>query len=317
MSPVRVTVIGAGVAGLAAARRIADAGHAVTVLDKGRRAGGRLATKLLAGGARADHGAQFFTVRDERLAGAVARWCADGDVHEWCRGFSSTDGHPRYCARGGMAELGARMARGLDVRTSVKVEAVRTRGADWIASWGAAHDHAAGELVCDFVILTAPPEQAAELLRDEAQVPSLAYDPMLALLLALDRPPAIAAPGGVQLSEDATWSWIADNVAKGASVRPAVTLHTRADYASSHWECDRDVLIDELLAAATPWLGGARVLDNALHRWRYAAARELHPDRCLALGDGRVLLAGDAFASPRVEGAYLSGLAAAERVLGG
>jgi len=71
--PLRVVVIGAGMAGLTAARLIADAGHVVSVLDKGRRAGGRMATRQLAGGAFADYGAQFFTVRSEAFSVVVAR----------------------------------------------------------------------------------------------------------------------------------------------------------------------------------------------------------------------------------------------------
>ena len=59
-------VVGAGISGLLAARELSDAGWRVTVLDKGRGVGGRMATRRT-GGARFDHGAQFFTVRDERF----------------------------------------------------------------------------------------------------------------------------------------------------------------------------------------------------------------------------------------------------------
>ena len=115
-------------AGLTAARLLADAGQVVTVLDKGRRAGGRMATRQLAGGASADYGAQFFTVRSEAFSAVVARWLDEGTVREWCRGFpsgdghprsSDGDGHPRYVGADGMGQLAARMARGLDVRLSV------------------------------------------------------------------------------------------------------------------------------------------------------------------------------------------------------
>ena len=99
----RVVVLGAGMAGLTAAKLIAHSGQDVTVLDKGRRPGGRMATRPMSGGAAADHGAQFFTVRSESFSTVVEGWVAGGVAHEWCRGFSSEDGHPRFAAVNGMA----------------------------------------------------------------------------------------------------------------------------------------------------------------------------------------------------------------------
>lgn len=66
-------VVGAGLAGLVAAQRLAAAGIRVTVFDKGRGPGGRMATRR-EGDACWDHGAQFFTARDPRFAEMVARW---------------------------------------------------------------------------------------------------------------------------------------------------------------------------------------------------------------------------------------------------
>jgi len=99
-------------AGLTAARLIADAGQVVTVLDKGRRAGGRMATRELTGGAFADYGAQFFTVRSEAFAVVVARWLDDGTAREWCRGFPSDDGHPRYVGSDGLQLAAAEFGTG-------------------------------------------------------------------------------------------------------------------------------------------------------------------------------------------------------------
>ena len=117
----RVAIVGAGLAGLMAARPLADAGHEVVLLDKGRSPGGRLATRRV-GAAVIDHGAQFFTVRSDAFAAHVGAWRRDGLVTEWCRGFGSEpDGYPRYAVRGGMNALAKHLARGLDVRCSKMV----------------------------------------------------------------------------------------------------------------------------------------------------------------------------------------------------
>lgn len=57
--PGRVAVVGAGIAGITAARTLAQAGWQVTVFEKSRGAGGRMATRRTAFGGF-DHGAQFF-----------------------------------------------------------------------------------------------------------------------------------------------------------------------------------------------------------------------------------------------------------------
>jgi predicted NAD/FAD-dependent oxidoreductase len=315
LNPVRVVVIGAGVAGLTAAASIADAGHVVVVLDKGRRPGGRLASKNLDGGALADHGAQFFTARSGVFQARVEGWLEEGTVYEWCRGFARPDGHPRYAARGGMRQLGAKLASGLDVRTSVKVATVVPSSGGWSVGWPEGAHGPGGRLDTDVVVLTAPVPQSADLLAGHIAVPNLSYTPTLSLVVALAAAPAIPAPGGIQPEDDPIWSWIADNMAKGVSPVPAATFHAHADVATARWDTATDVLTTELLRAATPWLGGAEVVDVALHRWRFATPATVHPEPCWASPDGRIVLAGDAFGSPRVEGAFLSGLAAAGLVI--
>ena len=73
-------IIGAGMAGLTAANLLQNAGWAVTVVDKSRGVGGRMATRRL-GASRFDHGAQFFTVRDAGFQATTDKWMANGWVH--------------------------------------------------------------------------------------------------------------------------------------------------------------------------------------------------------------------------------------------
>ena len=309
-----VVVVGAGVAGLAAARALTAAGHKVTVLDKGRRVGGRLSTREFAGGGRADAGAQFFTIRSDEFSEIATTWWSIGLVHEWCKGFSSNDGHPRYAVRGGMSQLAAAMAAGLEVRCSTHVEHVHVKATGVMVDWPEARGHEAGRLVADAVIVTAPVPQAAELLGSDVLVPSISYVPTLSLMVALDRRAAISPTGGLQVAEDPVWSFIADNQAKGTSTVSVVTFHSTSDFAASRLDDPVSSITDELLDAARPFLQGASVLETQLQRWRYATPVESFPERTFATQDGRIILAGDAFGGPKIEGAYLSGIAAADQI---
>ena len=67
-----------------------------------------------------------------------------------------------------------------------------------------------------------------------------------------------------------------------------------------------------LTELAAPLLGASRILESNVKKWRFATPRTIWHERCLAL-DG-IVFAGDAFGCPRVEGAVLSGAAAAQAV---
>jgi renalase len=66
-------IVGAGLSGLLAASTLQREGWDVTVVDKGRDVGGRMATRRIGRG-NFDYGAQFFTVRGERFAGLLEDW---------------------------------------------------------------------------------------------------------------------------------------------------------------------------------------------------------------------------------------------------
>ena len=76
----KVAVVGAGIAGIACARTLMQAGLDVTVFEKSTGAGGRMSTRSSEFGGF-DHGAQYFTVRDARFEKAQAT--ASGLVRPW------------------------------------------------------------------------------------------------------------------------------------------------------------------------------------------------------------------------------------------
>eukprot|EP00271_Cylindrocystis_brebissonii_P007281 TRINITY_DN20628_c0_g1_i2.p1 TRINITY_DN20628_c0_g1~~TRINITY_DN20628_c0_g1_i2.p1 ORF type:complete len:476 (-),score=53.56 TRINITY_DN20628_c0_g1_i2:354-1781(-) len=88
-------VIGAGVAGLVCARKLADAGIPVSLFDMGRYPGGRMSQRrdrrtdgddLLF-----DHGAQYFTIKDPAAQSLVDTWQTEGSVAEWEGVFGTFD----------------------------------------------------------------------------------------------------------------------------------------------------------------------------------------------------------------------------------
>ena len=108
----RVVVIGAGMAGLVAARTLHDESGGdidVVVVDKGRSPGGRMATRRI-GAATFDHGAQFFTVRTPAFARRVDDWIERGLVTVWNHGFDARRRLPPLRRTGGMTSLAKDLA---------------------------------------------------------------------------------------------------------------------------------------------------------------------------------------------------------------
>jgi predicted NAD/FAD-dependent oxidoreductase len=130
----------------------------------------------------------------------------------------------------------------------------------------------------------------------------------------LDGPSCIPPPGGFTPTEGPI-AWIADNQMKGISAEPSVTIHATPAFSLEQWDRDRNESARTLLNAAAPWLG-AEVTSFQVHGWRYSKPKCVDPAPCALVNQSpRLVLAGDAFAGPHVEGAALSGWAAAEAIL--
>ncbi|NND75300.1 MAG: NAD(P)-binding protein [Ilumatobacter sp.] len=315
LTAVRVAIVGAGLAGLVAGRALQAAGATVQLFDKGRSPGGRLATRRI-GGATVDHGAQFFTARTPAFARQVAEWQSRGLVRVWSRGFGDNDGHDRYVGTDGMNSLAKDLARGQSVSCSTMAFAVRPTGD---GGWKVVLDDGA-EHAADAVIVTCPLPQAFALLIDsgvdlDESVFRVDYDRTIGFLARLDGPAALPPTGGVQ-NGDEVFSFIGDNAHKGISTEPAVTFHASPAWSEANWHEDHDTLARLLTTAARPWLGASTIVEHQLKKWRLATPRTIWPDPCWTTAGGRIVVAGDAFAGPRVEGAHNSGLAAAHALLG-
>jgi len=316
---VDVVVIGAGIAGLMAAARVGGHGRSVLVLDKSRGVGGRMATRRV-GGAVCDHGAHFFTQRTPGFHGVVEEAMRD------------TTDLPKWLA----AKLAAQ-GNGIEVRTGAKATSVAI-AADRVRVTIEGQDGAAEVVEAAGCVITAPVPQALDLLAaggplDRMDVHAIErlrtvdYDPCFTAMLVLDRPSLLPEPGAIQFGADAPGpvAWVADNQRKGISPVPALTVHATGPFSREHFDAPPDEVSAMLVDAVRPWIDGdprTAIVERSIHRWKFATPTTILPDPFVAVSWAPpILCCGDAFAGPRVEGAFSSGAAAgtmlADRLAGG
>lgn len=320
MSHTDVLVIGAGISGLLCATGLKRAGMTVRVVDKGGGFGGRMATRRMAG-ARLDHGAQFFTVRDERFQSYVDEWLEAGVIREWFRHSpedSNPSGYPRYCGINGMTDVPNHLAAELDAMTGERITALSRHVDYWIAT-----SESGASLAARSLVLTSPLPQALSLLdtcgldyagADLAALRRIRYAKGLTSMAILNGPSALPEVGFVKVLQSPL-SLIADNYLKGISPEvSAITVHADAEFAEQHWDSPDGVRGPLMLDAAEPWLGST-VQEYRCHRWGFTTPLNPWHQKYYTNSAMKLTLAGDAFGGARVEGAALSGIEAAEAIL--
>ena len=302
-------IIGAGLSGLAAAKSLDEAGLNVLVLDKGRRPGGRMASREFEG-AMFDYGAQFLSARDQDFRRLIDGFLGTALVIPWFERAAET----RYCSPLGMNAIPAFLAASLRVECGVTVSAVRRDGKVWrvIAQDGTVYTSEA-------LIVTAPLPQSLDLVEvpDDIRtaLSAIEYHRCIAILAVLDGPSAIPEPGFLRLSEVLIQT-LADNRLKGLdSELVGVTILAGPVFSLEQWDSPQEEVARLSITAAAPYLG-SKVSHWRYHRWRYSQPVQTYPERFYGLDQTPPLaLAGDAFGGPRVEGAFLSGHAAANWLL--
>jgi predicted NAD/FAD-dependent oxidoreductase len=309
----RVVIVGAGMTGLTAAGALRQDGIASVLLDKSRAVGGRMATRRI-GEARFDQGAQHFGIRSERFADLAQSWLEAGIIREWYR---TADLEPRYSGVGGMRRIPEYLAQSLDVRTATTVERIELLDQMVIAT-----SQDGDRFEASAMIVTPPLPQTLALLDNSLialpdglreSLDAIDYHACLALMLELDGSSEL--PGGHLSNVDTSIAWMGDNSHKGTSGLTAVTVHSTARFAADHLEADTESWMELLVAAARPHLQ-AQIVGATGHRWRYAEPATTFNSHCVLLETPvPLVLAGEVFAGAKIEGAALSGLAAAATVI--
>ncbi|OYD54374.1 NAD/FAD-dependent oxidoreductase [Thauera propionica] len=313
----RYLVIGAGLAGLSAARILREAGFSVTVVDKSRGVGGRMSTRRSDGWV-CDHGAQYFTARDAGFRAEVARWQKAGAAALWSPRLVVMDSEgvraagertERFVGVPRMTAPARLLAEGLPVRSGVTVTGLRREGAGWRVVCAEQ-----GELdeTFDGVVLAVPAPQAVPLLAPVS--PKLAtaasrarMEGCWSVMLRFDQ--ALGLPFDAAFVNDGPLRWVARNSGKpGREGQESWLLHASAAWSEANLEADADTVAQALIDAFIA-LGGELPQSWSAHRWRYAITESAVDGGCLWCPEQGLGLCGDWLNGGRVEGAWLSGRA--------
>jgi len=328
-SSLRIGVIGAGPAGLMAARTLADHGMDVTVFDKGRGPGGRTSTRLFEGGA-VDHGAPFLRFTDERLKPWARAWARRGLISRFKSrvhpASDASDFDDQWTGVPDMRALARHLADELNVHQSTRIERLRQSDDGWHL---VAED--ARELgPFDEVIVAIPARQASALLSGVSpkllqNLTSVEMQPVWTTMLAFDEPLDVDWDAASKLT-DALDLVIRNNAKSGRDGAESWVLHASQSWSTARLKRDADDIAQEMTDAFSEVIGTLlpEPIFRKAHRWRFARTSHGASEECLRDADLNLTACGDWATCGRdehnrmcgIETALLSGMAAAGRILG-
>ena len=321
----RYAIVGAGIAGLSCARALTHAGARVTVFDKSRGPSGRMSTRRGEGWA-CDHGTQYFTARDPLFQAELARWQAAGVAARWqprlavfkVEGRLAGGGaEARHVGTPRMTAPARHLADGLDLRLQATVNALHRRDHSWQL---VTDEHDLLAEAFDGVLLAVPAPQAMPLLQPvspglTAVAGAARMQGCWALMLRFDAP--LALDFDAAFVNHGALRWIARDTSKpGRNGLETWSLHPSAEWSEAHIEDSPESVATALIAAFVE-LGGMAPAAWSAQRWRYAITESAVEGGCAWHAADGLGLCGDWLNGGRVEGAWLSGHALAQRVLAG
>jgi len=356
----RVAVIGAGISGMMAARTLADHGVRVTVFEKSRGLGGRMATRRVDGVPMFDHGAQYFTARDPRFQRYVQSWKEQGLVAPWpatepaaksktqqivsiragkIEGVSESV--QRWVAVPAMNRICRHLGDqhpNIDIELETRIETITCHSAETEKEMGSNQSDSKIDLTSadgrswkafDRLIVSAPAGQTAELLAGISSIaPSIAPSiasiemaPCWAAMVQLDGIMSVTWVGA--FLQDSFLAWVARNQTKPGreGAVDQLVIHASPSWTKENWERDAKIVAAEMLAEfwRVTGLDPIRPLTVDGHRWKFSIPIDPQPQGnprgCFYDPRLGIAACGDWANGARVEGAFLSGAAAAGRVL--
>lgn len=318
----KIAILGAGLSGLTLAHSL-QGKFDVTLFDKGRGPGGRMATRRHEG-FQFDHGAQFLTARDPEFKEFLAPYLKSGLLQEWQPRILNLDARqkpfkrdwfePHYVAVPTMTALVKQMASSVPW-TRARIQSLNREFERWIPidSDGKAYGP------FDWVVSTCPAHQTEKLLDenfvDRPALGRVEMQPCFVLMLGFTEAPETRWEAAN--CSNSPLGWLAWNHRKpGREARPALVALADNAWAEEHLEDPLERIQSEL-GRALQDLTGIDLSQAAaiqIHRWRYASTKTPAGRSYLFDPLMRLAACGDWCIANRVEAAFTSARALGRRL---
>lgn len=323
MTKPKIAIIGAGISGLIAAKELSKIAQ-VTIFDKSRGIGGRMATRRFNQdnyNFHFDHGAQFFTAKTAEFKEFCSKAKEDGIIDVWQARFAEItnyqitrtwlfdDHHPHYVAKPQMNNLCKYLAQDLEIILNTQITQINFKEQRWHLK-----DNN-NQIFTDFdyLILAIPSHQALNLIpSDFVDYNRIKNSKMLgcfALMLGFQE--KLNLEFDAALVKDSKISWISHNSSKPD--RPndfTLLINTSNSWSENHMEDDIEFIQEQLISELQKIINFQQ--DNLIyqntHRWRYANIGVQDGPKFLFDANYNLGLCGDWLLAGRVECAFLSGL---------
>ncbi|MDZ7719543.1 MAG: FAD-dependent oxidoreductase [Balneolaceae bacterium] len=329
-----IGIIGAGLSGLTAGRILARAGHEVTVFEKSRGYGGRMATRYAGkeNSSKMDHGLSYFGVKSNEFREFTAELLDQGLIQTWGDNFAAYDGEKflesapnqsseaLYTSTGGMNKIGKYLARWVDIRTETKVGGLtyfgtnRSKKRSWMMNLTSSNTFEA-----DAVIIALPAPQAYGIISstiDETntlkivrQIDEVSYQPAFSLMAGYGSEEAPDWEGVI--CRNSPLEFISNESLKRDTQETSFVLQTSGGFTKEYRDSDEDTISKKMLGEFAEIAGGwaASPEWQQLHFWRYSRAQKVINSPYLELEDedAPLALTGDYLNGNTVDDSYRSG----------
>jgi predicted NAD/FAD-dependent oxidoreductase len=319
-----IAIIGAGISGLVLAKRLEHLAD-VTLFEKSRGVSGRISTRY-ADPFQFDHGAQYFTARTPEFqgflhplieAGLLADWQPKVQtIKKWEEPYKRDWFEPHYIAVPRMNAFCKHLAEGLDVKLSVEIALLIHDEDGWQL------EDTEGERYAGFdaVMLAIPAPQVLKLLPPNLSLADpiefVKMTPCYSLMLGSGQEIPFSWEAAVVV--ESAISWMAVNSSKeGRQTKPSILIQTEPEWSQEHIDVDREELREMLIRefcelTDTPY---EWIEHSVLHSWLYAGVKNSLGEDCLWDAENAIGICGDWCIEGRVEAAFTSANALAERIL--